>query len=115
MPMQNLVLADRNHLEESEDEAPEAHPMVTNQAFLSKLMQSSRLSDITLYLQLVGQFSQPLALVVSGMIESDNHADTWCFGPNFVMDSYTGYTCNVSGYNKKVNNTEVRIGFHYMN
>ena len=26
------------------------------------------------------------------------------------MDSYTGQTCNVSGYNKKVNNTEVRIG-----
>ena len=48
--------------------------------------------------------------VVSGTIESDNHADTWCFGPNFVMDSFTEQTCNVSGYNKKVNNTEVRIG-----
>ena len=26
------------------------------------------------------------------------------------MDSYTGQTCNVSGYNKKVNDTEVSIG-----
>ena len=47
---------------------------------------------------------------MTGAIESDNHADTWCFGPNFVMDSFTGQTCNVSGYNKQVNNTEVRIG-----
>ena len=31
------------------------------------------------------------------------------FGPNFVMDSFMGQTCNVSGYNKKVNNTEVHI------
>ena len=23
-------------------------------------------------------------------IESDNHADTWCFGPNFFMDNFTG-------------------------
>ena len=61
MPIQDLVLADRTHLEESEDEAPKVHPKATNQAFLSKLMQSSHLSDITLSLQLVGQFAQPLA------------------------------------------------------
>ena len=29
-------------------------------------------------------------IVVSGTIESNNHADTWCFGPNFVMDHFTG-------------------------
>ena len=28
--------------------------------------------------------------VVSGTIGSDNHADTWCFGPNFVINSYMG-------------------------
>ena len=37
--------------------------------------------------------------VVSGTIESDNHADTWCFGPNFVMNHFTGQTCSVSGFN----------------
>ena len=47
---------------------------------------------------------------MTASIESDNHADTWCFGPNFVMDSFTGQTCSVSGYDKKVNNNEVRIG-----
>ena len=47
---------------------------------------------------------------MTGTIESDNHADTWCFGSNFFMDSFTGQTCNVSGYNKKVSNTEVHIG-----
>ena len=47
--------------------------------------------------------------VVSSTIESDNLADTWCFGPNFVMDSYTRQTCNISGYNKKFNDTEVSI------
>ena len=63
MPMQELLLVERSQLEESVDlnEAPKAHPMATNQAFLSKLMQSSHLSDITLFLQLVGQFNQPLA------------------------------------------------------
>ena len=40
--------------------------------------------------------------VVSGTIESDNHADTWCFGPNFVMGHFTGKTCSVSGYDKKI-------------
>ena len=47
---------------------------------------------------------------MTASIESDNHADTWCFGPNFVRDSFTGQTCSVSGYDKKVNNNEVRIG-----
>ena len=63
MPIQDLLLVDRTQLEESVDldEAPEAHPMATNQAFLSKLMQSSHLSDITLSLQFVGRFNQPLA------------------------------------------------------
>ena len=63
MPIQDLLLVDRTQLEKSVDldEAPEAHPMATNQAFLSKLMWSSHLSDITLSLQLVGQFYQPLA------------------------------------------------------
>ena len=57
------ILVDRTQLEESVylDEAPEAHPMATNQAFLSKLMQLSHLSDITLSLQLGRQFSQLLA------------------------------------------------------
>ena len=57
------ILVDRTQLEESVylDEAPEAHPMATNQAFLSKLMQLSHLSDITFSLQLVGQFNQSLA------------------------------------------------------
>ena len=48
--------------------------------------------------------------MVTCAIENDNHADIWCFGPNFVMDSFLGQTCNVSGYDKQVNNTEVRIG-----
>ena len=47
--------------------------------------------------------------VVSATIESDNHADTWCFGPNFVMDHFTGKTCSVSGYDKKVKSTEICI------
>ena len=33
--------------------------------------------------------------VVFGTIESNNHANTWCFGPNFVMDHFTGQTCSV--------------------
>ena len=48
--------------------------------------------------------------VVSATIESDNHADTWCFGPNFVMDHFTGQTCSVSGYDKKIKSTEICIG-----
>ena len=48
--------------------------------------------------------------MVTCAIESDNHTDTWCFGPNFVMDSFSEQTCNVSGYDKQVNNTEVHIG-----
>ena len=48
--------------------------------------------------------------VVSGTIESNNHADTWCFGPNFVMDHFTGQTCSVSGYDKKMQSTEVCVG-----
>ena len=34
----------------------------------------------------------------STTIESDNHANTWYFGPNFVIDRYTGQVCDVSGY-----------------
>ena len=41
-------------------------------------------------------------LVVSGTIESNNHDDTLCFGLNFVSDHFTGQTCSVSGYNKKI-------------
>ena len=48
--------------------------------------------------------------VFSGIIESYNHADTWCFGPNFVMDHFTGQTCSVSGFNKKVQSTKICIG-----
>ena len=48
--------------------------------------------------------------VFSATIESDNHADTWCFGPNFVMDHFTGQTCSVSGYDKKVQSTEIFTG-----
>ena len=110
--MQDPVLINRIHTEESKDEAPKEHPKVTHHSFL--LMQSSHLSNSMPSLQLVEQFSPPIAKkngqIVSSMIESDNHADTCCFGPNFVMDSYTGQTCNVSGYNKKVNDTEVSIG-----
>ena len=43
-------------------------------------------------------------------IESDNHADTWCFGPNFIMDGYTGQVCDVSGFDHEVKNKEIRIG-----
>ena len=46
----------------------------------------------------------------TGTIESDNHADTWCFGPNFVMDHFTGQTCSVSGYNGAVNDEGIAIG-----
>ena len=48
--------------------------------------------------------------VVIGTIESDNHADTWCFGPNFVIDHFTGQTCNVSGYDKEIKSTSIRVG-----
>ena len=48
--------------------------------------------------------------VVSATIESDNHADTWCFGPNFIMDHFTGQTCSVSGYDKKIQSNEIYIG-----
>jgi len=32
------------------------------------------------------------------------------FGPNFVIDHFTGQTCSVSGYDKKVQSTKVYIG-----
>jgi hypothetical protein len=43
-------------------------------------------------------------------IDSDNHADTWCLGRNFIMDHYTGQVCDVSDFNHKVRNKEIRIG-----
>ena len=49
-------------------------------------------------------------LVISGTIESDNHADTWCFGLNFVMDHFMGQTCIVSVYDKKIQSNEICIG-----
>ena len=48
--------------------------------------------------------------MISATIESDNHADTWCFGPNFVMDHFTGQTCSVSSYDKTVQSTNTCIG-----
>ena len=48
--------------------------------------------------------------VVCATIESDHHADTRCFGPNFIMDHFTGQTCSVSGYDKKVQSTKICIG-----
>ena len=48
--------------------------------------------------------------IISGTIESYNHTDTWCFGPNFVMDYFTGQTCNDSGYNKKIKSEEICFG-----
>ena len=45
----------------------------------------------------------------SATIESDNHADTWCFGPNFVIDSYTGQVCDVSGYDGQRRSEGVRV------
>ena len=42
-------------------------------------------------------------------VEMDNHADTWCFGPNFSIDSYTGKVCDVSGYDRVVGSTEIRV------
>ena len=48
--------------------------------------------------------------VISATIESASHADTWCFGPNFVMDHFTGKTCSVSGYDEKIKSTEICIG-----
>ena len=47
--------------------------------------------------------------VVSGTIESNNHANTQCFGPNFVMYHFTGQTCSISGYNKKIHSEEICI------
>ena len=47
--------------------------------------------------------------IIYGTIESDNHVDMWCFGPNFVMDHFTGHTCSVSGYNKRINSTKICI------
>ena len=43
-------------------------------------------------------------------IKSDNHADTWCFGPNFIMDHYTGQVCGVTGFNSKIGEKGVHIG-----
>ena len=48
--------------------------------------------------------------VVLGTIESDNHAEISCFGPSFVMDHFMKQTYSVSGYNKKVQSTEICIG-----
>ena len=61
MPMQDLTLVNQIITVESEDEAPEAHPKTTHNAFLSKLMQLSHLSDLAHSLHLVGQFSLPIA------------------------------------------------------
>ena len=43
-------------------------------------------------------------------MDSNNHADTFCFGPNFVMDSYIGQVCDVSGLNNNVTETGVQVG-----
>lgn len=48
--------------------------------------------------------------VVSGIIEGDNHADLWYFGPTFVMDHVTCQMCSVSGYDKKIQSKEIYIG-----
>lgn len=40
--------------------------------------------------------------VVTGIIESNNHADTWCSCPNFVMNHFTGPTHNFSGHDKMI-------------
>ena len=42
-------------------------------------------------------------------VESDNHADTWCLGPNFTITEWTGQVCNVSGFNNKVTETGIRV------
>ena len=47
--------------------------------------------------------------IISRTVESDNPADTWCFGPNFVMDHFTGHMCSISGYDKKISSTEIYI------
>ena len=46
--------------------------------------------------------SSTKAKVYASTIESDNHANTWCFGPNFVMYHYTGQVCNVTSFNNKI-------------
>ena len=33
--------------------------------------------------------------------EIDNHADTWCFGPNFAIKYLTGVKCSVSTFLKE--------------
>ena len=48
--------------------------------------------------------------VVLGTIESNNHTDIWGFGPTFAMDHFTGQTCSVSGYDKKIQSDEICIG-----
>ena len=42
-------------------------------------------------------------------VESDNHADTWCLGPNFTVTEWTGQVCNVSGFNDKITETGIRV------
>ena len=48
--------------------------------------------------------------VVFSTIESDKHADIWCVGPNFVIHHFTGQTCSVSSYDKKIQSNEICIG-----
>ena len=45
----------------------------------------------------------------SSSVESDNHADTWCLGPNFTITEWTGQVCNVSGFNDKITETGIRV------
>ena len=40
----------------------------------------------------------------------NNHADTWCFGPNFIMDHFIDQMCSFSGYDKKIKSEEICIG-----
>ena len=42
--------------------------------------------------------------------ESDNHADTYCCGPNCIFTSFTGEVCDVSGYNNEINSPSIRVG-----
>ena len=65
----------------------------------------SRISSIT------ANRNQRLAIPnYEASIDSDNHADTWCFGKKFRIICYSGKICDISGFTSQIGTSGTRVG-----
>ena len=55
--------------------------------------------------------NQRLAILnYEASIDSDNHADTWCFGKNFKIICYSGKICDISRFTSQIGTSGTRVG-----